>query len=70
MDNFEKAMLEEQILEEKVMKKAARPRGTDSAKVVTIIETKALVGRGTSDDPVKLITQYWDFDGNFLAQSE
>lgn len=70
MNEIEKAMLEEQALEEKAMKKAARPRGTDSARLITVIETKSLLGRGTHDDPVKLVTQYWDFDGKLLAEHE
>ena len=50
-------------------KKAVRPRGTDSARVIQVIETQALEGAGTLDDPVKLVRQYWDFDGTLLASS-
>lgn len=70
MDNIEKAILEERAQEEIAKKKAARPRGTDSAKVIIVIETKSLLGRGTSDDPTRIVTQYWDFDGNLLASSK
>lgn len=48
----------------------ARPRGTDSARVVQVIETKSIRGLGTEKDPVREITQYWDFDGNFLAEMD
>ena len=47
----------------------ARPRGTDNARVIRVIETKALVGRGTADDPASIITQYWSLDGKLLADS-
>ena len=47
----------------------ARPRGTDNARVICVIETKALVGRGTADDPASIITQYWSLDGKLLADS-
>lgn len=48
--------------------KGARPRGTDKAKVIQVIETVATKGGGLdSDDPVRLIRQYWDFEGNLLA---
>lgn len=47
-----------------------RPRGTDSAKVIQVIETQSLVGTGLSDDPVRVLTQYWDFDGNKLAERD
>lgn len=45
----------------------ARPRGTDSAKVIQVIVTEALEGRGTEDDPIKVKVQYWSFDGKLLA---
>lgn len=46
----------------------ARPRGTDSARVIQVIETKALRGLGTEKDPVREVTQYWDLEGKFLAE--
>ena len=45
----------------------ATPRGTDSARVIRVIETTSLRGEGTQDDLCRLVTQYWDFDGNLLA---
>lgn len=48
----------------------ARPRGTDAARVVSVIETKGLRGLGTEKDPVRVVTQYWDFEGNFLAEAD
>lgn len=48
----------------------ARPRGTDKARVISAIETKALRGAGTEDDPVRIVKQYWDFDGNLLAEND
>ena len=50
--------------------KPVRPRGTDRAKVVHVIETQGLKGVGTKEDPVRTITQYWDFEGNLLAESD
>lgn len=51
-------------------KKTARPRGTDSAKVISVIVTEAIVGRGTEDDPVRSVLQYWSFQGELLAVSD
>lgn len=48
----------------------ARPRGTDNAKVIKVIQTKSLLGRGTKEDPVRFIYQYWDFKGNLLAEKD
>lgn len=46
----------------------ARPRGTDSAQVIQVIKTISLRGEGTEKDPCRGVIQYWDFDGNFLAE--
>lgn len=48
--------------------KTARPRGTDSAKVIQVIVTEAIEGRGTEDDPVRNVLQYWSLDGKLLAK--
>lgn len=46
----------------------ARPRGTDGAKVIQVIETRALEGSGTEDDPCRTKVQYWSFDGKLLGE--
>ena len=51
-------------------KKAVRPRGTDSARVIQVIETRSLKGGGTDSDPVRAIKQFWDLDGNLIAESD
>lgn len=45
-----------------------RANGTESARVIQVIETKAKRGLGTEKDPVREVTQYWDLDGTFLAE--
>lgn len=53
------------------MEKATfRPRGTDSAKVIQIIETKTVRGSGQKDDFYRTVTQYWDFEGRLLAEND
>ena len=47
-----------------------RPRGTDKAKVIKVIRTESLIGRGIPEDPVRPIYQYWDFKGNLLAKHD
>ncbi len=47
-----------------------RAEGTKSAKVIHVIETKAKRGLGTEKDPEREVTQYWDLDGNFLAEMD
>ncbi|MCB6414518.1 carboxypeptidase [Faecalimonas umbilicata] len=46
------------------------PRGTDSARVIRVIETKALRGEGTQENLSRIVTQYWDFEGNLLAEND
>lgn len=47
------------------------PRGTDSARVISVIETTAVRGSGKSiDDQCRSIVQYWDFEGNLLAEND
>lgn len=47
-----------------------KARGTDSAKVIQVIETKSLKGEGTDESPARIVTQYWDFQGNLLAERD
>lgn len=48
----------------------AIPRGTDSARVIQIIETVALRGEGSKEDMCRNVIQYWDFEGNLLAEND
>jgi len=52
---------------DKEKKEYVRPRGTDSARVIRVIETKAIMGIGKDTDPNRSVIQYWDFEGNLLA---
>jgi hypothetical protein len=38
----------------------------EEAKVIEIIKTKSSIGDGTKENPVRLVIQYWDFQGNLL----
>ena len=48
----------------------ARPRGTDSAQVIQVIKTESMRGEGTQEDLCRIVKQYWDFDGNLLAEND
>lgn len=50
--------------------KTARPRGTDAVEIMKVIRTTSIIGYGTKKDPVRLIYQYWDFEGNLLASDD
>lgn len=49
---------------------AARPRGTDSAKLITVIKTESLRGDGTEKDPCRMVEQYWSLKGDLLAEKD
>ena len=42
----------------------------DSARVIQVIETKSTRGKGTDADPVRQVTQYWDFEGNLICEKD
>lgn len=48
----------------------ARPRGTDKAQVINVIETKSMRGRGTPEDMCRIVRQYWSLDGKLLAEND
>lgn len=47
-----------------------RPNGVKEVKVIQVIETKSVRGLGTEKDPARVVTQYWDLDGKFLAEMD
>lgn len=45
-----------------------RRRGTDSARIITLIRTTGLKGNGVPEDPYRNVHQYWTLDGRFLFE--
>ena len=58
------------IREDESLISAVIPRGTEKACVIKVIKTTALLGAGTPKDLVRYLYQYWDFEGNLLAQHD
>lgn len=53
------------------METGARPRGTDGARVIQVIETKSLRGSGLNEkDKCREVKQYWCFEGVLLAEND
>ena len=50
--------------------KIIRHRGTDSAKVIQVIETTSLRGSGTDNDPIRAVRQIWNFNGELIAEND
>lgn len=38
--------------------------------VTEVIEAKVLVGKGTEEDPNRIVTQFWSTDGELLAVND
>lgn len=49
---------------------SAKVRGTDSAQVLQVIQTKTLIGAGTTENPYRKLVQYWGCDGELLAEKD
>ena len=47
-----------------------RLSGPTEVRVINVIEVKAKKGLGIEKDPVREVIQYWDFQGNFLAEMD
>ncbi|RGD72943.1 carboxypeptidase [Anaerofustis stercorihominis] len=41
-----------------------------SVKVRKVIEIKTDKGMGIKEDPIREVTQYWDLEGNLLAEKD
>lgn len=52
------------------MNKTLYPRGVDSARVIQVIETKSARGSGATEQPARIVTEYWSLDGEKLAESD
>lgn len=44
--------------------------GTRSAKVIQVIETQVVIGKGTEADPLRYLVQYWSLKGELLAERD
>ena len=47
-----------------------RRKGPNSVKVVPVIEVKTMKGLGIEGDKGREVTEYWDLNGNFLAERD
>jgi len=48
----------------------AKARTPDSVKIIEVVEVKAARGAGTDDDAVRIVTQWYSFDGKLLAEDD
>lgn len=49
----------------------AFPYGVNSARVMEVIVTTAVRGSGNKQEqPARMVTQYWSFDGKLLAEND
>lgn len=54
--------------DDKSAKRNCPPQRNGQRKGDSVIVTEAIEGRGTEDDPVRNVLQYWSLDGKLLAK--
>ena len=52
------------------MKSELEMRTPQKAELLEVIHTEANRGNGTSENPIRVVHQYWDKDGNLLAEKD
>ena len=52
------------------MKDYLFPRGCDSARVISVIETQSARGSGAADQPTRVVVEYWSLTGEKLAERD
>lgn len=52
------------------MEEVIYPNGVNSARVIEVIETKSARGCGSSEQPSRIITEYWSLEGEKLAERD
>lgn len=45
-------------------------RGIRQVEVVKVIKTNTVIGKGTEEDPVRGVIQYWDMEGHMIAEED
>jgi hypothetical protein len=50
---------------------AMEPRTPETVKVIQVIFTETVIGKGLSnDDPCRKVQQYWSLDGNLIVTKD
>lgn len=44
--------------------------GSRKAKVVQVILVETLIGKGSEEDPLRVVNEYWSLDGDLLAVTD
>lgn len=50
--------------------RGAEKCGSRSARLVEVIEVRTCVGKGTEENPKRIVTEYWSKEGKLLAVSD
>lgn len=52
------------------MKPEIQMKTPQLVQLVEVIHVEATRGKGTGEDPVRIVHQYWSKDGNLLAEND
>ena len=48
----------------------SKRKGSRNAQIMEVIVVSTAVGKGTTDDPIRIITEYWSKRGKLLAVND
>lgn len=52
------------------MEQEIEMRTPQKVELIEVIHTEAVRGKGTNENPVRVVHQYWSKDGELLAESD
>lgn len=50
--------------------RAARKQTPSLVRKIEVLHSRATRGAGTDEDPCRFVDQYWDSEGNLLAEND
>lgn len=62
--------MEDDVNTQEEVEDVRKNNSVKEAKVIPVIQVEAKIGLGTEEDPVRNAIQYWDLEGNLLAERD
>lgn len=62
--------MEDDVNTQEEVEDVRKNNSVKKAKVIPVIQVEAKIGTGTKEDPVRNAIQYWDLEGNLLAERD
>lgn len=62
--------MEDDVNTQEEVEDVRKNNSVKKAKVISVVQVEAKIGTGTKEDPVRNVIQYWDIEGNLLAERD